>query len=304
MPVLVFKKVVILTNHSSLFTRYTYSLFWGFQQITTLTGNQVPNYNFVEVFFTMMIIGLGLLLFPRLIGNMQNFFQAGTRRNSETLPLTPLDLEQLIHNRQSREGIRKRVGLAEWVIWAATRGFNENLLFENMPNDLQRDIRRRLFLFLKKMMDKSILDALRERLKQRRYISSSTVLHHGGVVEEMVFIVRGEMECIGEDGSVLSLTEGDLCGEELLSWCLKRSSLNPDGTRTRMPSKGLVSNRTVRCLTNVEAFSLSVADIEDITSLFLRFLRSHREKGAIRSPHWRLRAARKIQLPWRHRRRT
>lgn len=104
MPVLVFKKVVILTNHSSLFTRYTYSLFWGFQQITTLTGNQVPNYNFVEVFFTMMIIGLGLLLFPRLIGNMQNFFQAGTRRNSETLPLTPLDLEQLIHNRQSREG--------------------------------------------------------------------------------------------------------------------------------------------------------------------------------------------------------
>ena len=171
-------------------------------------------------------------------------------------------------------------------------------------------------------MDELILDAIRERLTYRRYISSSTVLHRGGVVEKMVFIVRGEMESFGEDGYVLPLSEGDVCGEELLAWCLERSSVNPgtslvetlhcilelnmlcaDGTRIRMPSKGLVSNRNVRCVTDVEAFSLSVADLEDITSLFLRFLRTHREQGAIRSPHWRLRAARQIQVPWRHRRR-
>ena len=41
-----------------------------------------------------------------------------------------------------------------------------------------------------------------------------------------------------------------------------------DGTRIKMPTKGLVSNRSVRCVTNVEAFSLSVADLEDIMSLF------------------------------------
>ena len=77
------------------------------------------------------------------------------------------------------------------------------------------------------LMDESILDAIRERLKQRTYISSSTVLHRGGLVEKMVFIVRGEMESIGEDGSVLPLSEGDVCGEELLTWCLERSSVNP-----------------------------------------------------------------------------
>lgn len=41
-----------------------------------------------------------------------------------------------------------------------------------------------------------------------------------------------------------------------------------DGTMIRMPSKGLLSSRDVWCVTNVEAFSLSVADLEDITSLF------------------------------------
>ena len=77
------------------------------------------------------------------------------------------------------------------------------------------------------VMDESILDAIRERLKQRTYIRSSMVLHRGGLVEKMVFIVRGEIESVGEDGYVLPLSEGDVCGEELLTWCLERSSVNP-----------------------------------------------------------------------------
>ena len=40
---------------------------------------------------------------------------------------------------------------AERLNWSATRGVHEELLFENMPDDLQRDIRRHLFAFLKKV---------------------------------------------------------------------------------------------------------------------------------------------------------
>ncbi|KAG7582340.1 Cyclic nucleotide-binding-like [Arabidopsis suecica] len=305
-PYGIYLKAVNLTNHSSLFTRYSYSLFWGFQQISTLAGNQVPSYFLGEVFFTMGITGLGLLLFALLIGNMQNFLQALGKRNLE-MTLRRRDVEQWMSHRRLPNGIRKRVREAERFNWAATRGVNEELLFENMPDDLQRDIRRHLFKFLKKvrifsLMDESILDAISERLKQRTYIGNSTVLRSGGLVEKMVFIVRGEMESIGEDGSVLPLSEGDVCGEELLTWCLKRFSVNPDGTRIKMPPKGLVSNRNVRCVTNVEAFSLSIADLEDVASLFSRFLRSHRVQGAIRyeSPYWRLR---QIQVAWRYRRR-
>ncbi|KAJ4893864.1 hypothetical protein Rs2_20658 [Raphanus sativus] len=308
-PYGIYLKAVNLTGHSSLFTRYSYSLFWGFQQISTLAGNQVPSYFLGEVFFTMGIIGLGLLLFALLIGNMQNFLQSLGRRNLE-MTLRRRDVEQWMSHRRLPEDIRKRVREAERFNWAATRGVNEELLFKNMPDDLQRDIRRHLFIFLKKvrifsLMDKAVLDAIRERLKQRTYIRSSMVLHRGGLVEKMVFIVRGEMESIGEDGSVLPLSEGDVCGEELLTWCLERSSVNPDGTRIKMLTKGCVSYRNVRCVTNAEAFSLSVADLEDVTSLFSRVLRSNRVQGAIRyeSPYWRLRAARQIQVAWRYRRR-
>jgi len=50
------------------------------KQISTLAGNQTPSYFVWEVLFTMAIIGLGLLLFALLIGNMQNFLQALGRR--------------------------------------------------------------------------------------------------------------------------------------------------------------------------------------------------------------------------------
>lgn len=50
------------------------------QQISTLAGNLVPSYFEWEVLFTMAIVGLGLLLFALLIGNMQNFLQALGRR--------------------------------------------------------------------------------------------------------------------------------------------------------------------------------------------------------------------------------
>ncbi|CAN8258977.1 unnamed protein product [Cochlearia groenlandica] len=305
----IYLKAVNLTKQSNYFERYSYSLFWGFQQISTLAGNQVPSYSLGEVFFTMGIIGLGLLLFARLIGNMHNFLQSLDRRRMEMM-LRRRDVEQWMSHRLLPEDIRKRVREAERFNWAATRGVNEDLFFENMPEDLHRDIKRHLFKFLKKvrifsLMDESILDAIRERLKQRTYIRSSTVLHRGGLIEKMVFIVRGEMESIGEDGYVLPLSEGDVCGEELLTWCLERSSINPNGTRTKMPLKGLVSSRNVRCVTNVEAFSLSVADLEDVTSLFSRILRSNKVQGAIKydSPYWRLRATMQIQVAWRYRRR-
>jgi len=52
--------------------------------------------------------------------------------------------------------------------------------------------------------------------------------------------------------------------------------------KARIPRQKLVSNRRVICLTNVEAFSLRAADLEEVTGLFARFFRSPRVRGAIR----------------------
>lgn len=45
----------------------------------------------------------------------------------------------------------RKVRQAERYNWAATRGVNEEMLLENLPEDLQREIRRHLFKFVKKV---------------------------------------------------------------------------------------------------------------------------------------------------------
>lgn len=75
-------------------------------------------------------------------------------------------------------------------------------------------------------MDQPILDAICEKLRQTLYIRGSDILYHGGPVEKMVFIVRGKLESIGADGFITPLQEGDVCGEELLTWYLEHSSVN------------------------------------------------------------------------------
>lgn len=75
----IYEQSVLLTTEPAI-NRYTYSLFWGFQQISTLAGNLVPTYNVWEVLFTKGIIALGLFLFALLVGNMQIFLQSLGKR--------------------------------------------------------------------------------------------------------------------------------------------------------------------------------------------------------------------------------
>ncbi|KAF8014592.1 hypothetical protein BT93_H0419 [Corymbia citriodora subsp. variegata] len=302
----IYQNAVNLTQEESVVKRYVFSLFWGFQQISTLAGNQTPSYFVPEVLFTMGIIGLGLFLFALLIGNMQNFLQALGRRRLE-MSLRRRDVEQWMSHRRLPEQLRRRVREAERYHWAATRGVNEGTLLKDFPEDLQRDIRRHLFKFVKRVrifavMEDHITDAICEKLRQKTYIKGSKILHPGVLVEKLIFIVRGKIESRGEDG-VTSLCEGDICGEELLAWCLESSSVNKDGRKIRPPGNRMLSNRTVTCVTNVEAFALRAEDLEEVTRLFARFLRKPKVQGAIRyvSPYWRGLAATRIQVAWRYR---
>ncbi|XP_012488365.1 probable cyclic nucleotide-gated ion channel 20, chloroplastic isoform X3 [Gossypium raimondii] len=305
----IYVPTVNLTTEPSIVTRYVYSLFWGFQQISTLAGNQTPSYFVWEVLFTMAIVGLGLLLFALLIGNMQNFLQALGRRRLE-MSLRRRDVEQWMSHRRLPVELRRKVREAERYNWAATRGVNEEVLIENLPEDLQREIRRHLFKFVKKvrifaLMNDTILDAICKRLRQKIYIKESYVLSRGCLIEKMVFIVRGTMESVEENGIRNPLSEGDVCGEELLNWCLEHSSVNRDVKKIKLPGQSLhsISSREVRCVTNVEAFSIRAADLQEVTSLFPRFFRTPRVIRAIRneSPYWKTFAAICIQVAWRYR---
>ncbi|MFS8032707.1 putative cyclic nucleotide-binding domain, rmlC-like jelly roll [Helianthus anomalus] len=179
----------------------------------------------------------------------------------------------------------RKVRDSERYHWAATQGVNEKVLMENFPEDLQRDICRHLFKFVKKVrifasMDEPILDAICERLRQKTYIKEGTTSYEGGFVTKMVFIVRGKMESTGEDENVVTLYEGGVCGEELLTWCLEPSSLNGESP----PSNG----------NKVPAINSFCSGCE--LNVIMRLTMFRHE-----SPYWRGLAATTIQVAWRYR---
>ena len=71
------------------------------------------------------------------------------------------------------------------------------------------------------VMEKDVLDAILERLHQKVYIKNSVIIQPHYTVDRMLFIVRGELVSVNDDGSKDELTGGSFCGEELFIFCLK-----------------------------------------------------------------------------------
>ncbi|QHO13315.1 hypothetical protein HN51_070821 [Arachis hypogaea] len=300
----IYANVAPLVIHKNYIKKYVYALFWGFQQICTLAGNQTPSSFEWEVLFVMSIIGLGLFHLAVLIGHLQSSSQGLVQRRVEN-KLRESAVEEWMSDCCLPEDLKWRVRQSETYNWAATRGVKEEMLMENMSEDLQRDIRRHLFKFIKKvriiaLMDEPIFDAICERLRRRVYTRGSNILCRGGLVEKIVFVLHGKLESIEEDGTRVCLFNEDACGEELLIWCLENSLVSTDDKKLP-PEWRLLSSRTVTCLTDVKAFSLRAVDLEEIITRFTRFLQSPRTLAAIRyeSPYWRSLGANRIQAAWR-----
>ncbi|KAL1803944.1 hypothetical protein ACET3Z_032591 [Daucus carota] len=118
-------------------------------------------------------------------------------------------------------------------------------------------------------------------MEQKNYIKGSRILVHGGLIDKMVFIGQGKLESIGEAEHVIPLSEGDFCGEELVTLCLEHYILNRD-REFKIPVQKLLSKRTVQCLTDVEAFILRAADLEEVFSVYSELLiRNPLVQGAI-----------------------
>lgn len=308
----IYSSAVNVTFEKSIVPKYIYSLFWGFQQISTLAGNQMPSLFIGEVLFVLGIVVLGLLLIVLLIGNMQNFLLSLSRRRVD-MQLRRHDVESWMARRHLPLKFRKKVREAERFRWAANRGVNEDELLKGLPEDIEKEIRRALCLELIKkvrlftFMEEQVLDAICQRLRQSLYIHDSVILRENYPIEKMYFFIKGNLLQKGKNGNVQPLQSG-FCGEELLTWCLEFDAEQPSVKRARnRPVMGphAVSSTTITCVGNVEAFSLSSVDLKEITRLYSQVLRNPRVQGALRyeSPYWRTRGATTIQVAWRYTRR-
>ncbi|KAF7838142.1 putative cyclic nucleotide-gated ion channel 5 isoform X1 [Senna tora] len=282
-------------------SKYCYCLWWGLQNLSTLgQGLQTSTYP-GEVIFSIALAIFGLILFALLIGNMQTYLQSLTLRLEE-MRVKRRDSEQWMHHRLLPQDLRERVRKYDQYKWLATRGVDEECLVQTLPKDLRRDIKRHLCLALVRRvplfesMDERLLDAICERLKPCLFTESTYIVREGDPVDEMLFIIRGRLESVTTDGGRSGffnrslLKETDFCGEELLTWALDPKS------GSNLPT----STRTVKALTEVEAFALIAEELKFVASQFRR-LHSRQVQHTFRfySQQWRTWAACFIQAAWR-----
>lgn len=149
-------------------------------------------------------------------------------------------------------------------------------------------------------MDNQLLDAICQRLVSSLNTKGTFIVREGDPVNEMLFIIRGQLESSTTDGgrsgffNSITLKVGDFCGEELLNWALMATS------HLNLPA----STRTVKCITEVEAFALRADDLKFFAAQFKR-LHSKRLQHSFRyySHQWRTWGACILQAAWRRFRR-
>lgn len=141
-----------------------------------------------------------------------------------------------------------------------------------------------------------MLDAICERLKPTLCTEGTFLVREGDPVNEMLFIIRGHLDSYTTNGgrtgffNSCCIGPGDFCGEELLTWALdpRLSVILPSSTRT------------VKSISEVEAFALSVEDLKFVASQFRRLhSKQLRHKFRFYSHHWRTWAVCFIQAAWR-----
>ncbi|KAJ6418782.1 hypothetical protein OIU84_002042 [Salix udensis] len=232
---------------------------------------------------------------------MQTNFRSPTARLEE-MRIKRRDTEQWMSRRLLPDNIRERIRRYEQFRWQETRGVDEEMLDQNLPSDLRRDIKRHLCVPLLKRvpvfekMDEQVLDAMCDRLKPVLYIEESYVVREGDLVDEMLFVMQGKLSTTTINGGRTAvfipeyLEAGEICGEELLTWALDRRS------SSNLP----ISTRTVRTITEVEAFALMADDLKFVASQF-RQLHGKQLRHTLRfhSQQWRTWAACSIQAAWR-----
>ncbi|CAL4888769.1 unnamed protein product [Urochloa decumbens] len=289
-----------LSKSKSFFEKLFYCFWWGLQNLSSLGQNMKTSTSTSENLFAVFVSTSGLVLFALLIGNVQTYLQSASVRIEE-MRVKRRDTEQWMAHRLLPENLKERIMRHEQYRWQETRGVDEEGLLTNLPKDLRREIKRHLCLSLLmkvpmfENMDEQLLDAMCDRLKPMLYTEGSCIIREGDPVNEMLFIMRGTLESTTTNGGQTGffnsnvLKGGDFCGEELLTWALDPTQAS------NLP----VSTRTVKTLSEVEAFALRADDLKFVATQFRR-LHSKQLQHTFRfySQQWRTWAACFIQAAW------
>ncbi|XP_057775694.1 cyclic nucleotide-gated ion channel 18-like [Salvia miltiorrhiza] len=290
---------------ANFFERYFYCLWIGLKSLSSYGQSLETSAYPSETIFGILVCIMGLLFFSLLIGNVQTYLQSSTARLEEWR-VKRRDTEEWMRHRQLPPNLQERVRRFVQYNWLSTRGVKEEEILQDLPLDLRREVQKHLCLDLVRRvpffskMDHQLLDAICQRLVSSLNTKGTYIVREGDPVNEMLFIIRGQLESSTTGGgrsgffNSITLKLGDFCGEELLTWALMSSS------HLNLPA----STRTVRCITEVEAFALRADDLKFFANQFKR-LHSKKLQHSFRyhSHQWRTWGACIVQAAWRRRRR-
>ncbi|CAN6709400.1 unnamed protein product [Malus baccata var. baccata] len=291
----------VVNDSADFVQKISYCFWWGLQNLSSL-GQGLKTSTYVwEVYYAVFVSLSGLVLLSSLIGNMQTYLQLKTAR-----------LADMRSKEQEREywmafyalppHLKKRIREYPRDQWQENTGVSMENFFLSLPREIRSDTKRHICLPLLRRvpmfekMDEQLLDAMCDRLKPVLYTEESYIVREGNPVDEMLFIKGGRLLTMTTNGGRTGflnyqyLKAGDFCGEELLIW-----ALDPHAS-SNLP----ISTRTVKALSEVEAFALKADDLKFVASQFRR-LHSKQLQHTFRfySHQWRNWAAAFIQAAWR-----
>ncbi|CAN1846081.1 Probable cyclic nucleotide-gated ion channel 16 [Linum perenne] len=286
-------------GEASFCNKYFYCLWFGLRNLSSYGQSLATSTYEGETMFSIGVCIMGLVMFAHLIGNMQTYMQSTSARLEEWR-IRRRDTEEWMRHRQLPPDLQERIRRFVQYKWLATRGVDEETILRALPLDIRRQIQRHLCLALVRrvpffaQMDDQLLDAICERLVSSLNTKETYIVREGDPVNELLFIIRGQLESSTTNGgrigfyNSINLRAGDFCGEELLTWAINPSAMH-------LP----LSTRTVRCLSEVEAFALRAVDLKFVAKQFKR-LHSKTLQHAFRyySHQWRTWGACFIQAAW------
>ncbi|XP_042981506.1 cyclic nucleotide-gated ion channel 1-like isoform X2 [Carya illinoinensis] len=251
---------------SDFLGKFSYCFWWGFRSLSSIGQNLETSSTYLfEIIFVFLIATYGMILFFLLIDNLQKYTQSTTIRRVEEMMVRKTDAEQWMSRRNLPYCLRERIRQYEHYKWLETRGVEEENAIHNLPKQLRREIKRHLcFDLLMKVpmfakMDQQLWNLLFDRLKPVVYTQGSYILREGDPVDEMLFIMRGNLTTITINGGITSFNStADFCGEELLTWALYAQP------STKFP----ISTKLVVTETVVDAFVLMAEDLRTLASQF------------------------------------
>ncbi|XP_021760255.1 cyclic nucleotide-gated ion channel 18-like [Chenopodium quinoa] len=240
-----------------------------------------------QAIFSFIIVVFGLLLFGDLLAKMQSILQC-TEVKEDRQRARQRIVEEWVKYHQLPPPLKKKVKQAIQSEWSATRGVNYEAMLDSLPQNIRSDIRRNLYqeiigtqswrendllntpcndhsgrevisLFIFQMpifaeMDDVLISAISGYLHTFSSNEGTYVAIEGEPVCQIMFVFGGQLEVSGANngGQCIILGPGDLCGKELLELCS-----HPTTTSNLIPA-----TQTIKCVTDVDAFSLRVDDVK------------------------------------------